>query len=120
MRGPQTPGELRSRASRLCRLNDVGDVEAALKQLAEREDGPYVARLPREPGRRESRYAQLFCGEVIGAVSPAPTFAEGAASGLDAGPANAERIEELEQRVTALEAELRALRQLIDAPPSQA
>lgn len=119
LRGPQTPGELRSRASRLCRLNDVGDVEAALKQLAEREDGPYVARLPREPGKRESRYAQLFCGEVIAAIDDAEAETE-VQSNIVARSAGAQRIEELEQRVTALEAELRALRQLLDAPPSGA
>ena len=115
LRGPQTPGELRSRAGRLCRLNDVGDVEAALKQLAEREDGPYVARLPREPGKRESRYAQLFCGEVIAALDDAEDATEGQ-SNIVARSAGAQRIEELEQRVTALEAELRALRLLVDAP----
>ncbi|MGH8311086.1 MAG: YceH family protein, partial [Steroidobacteraceae bacterium] len=62
LRGPQTPGELRSRASRMAPFTDVTEVEAALEQLAKREDGPFVARLPREPGRRESRYAQLFTG----------------------------------------------------------
>jgi uncharacterized protein YceH (UPF0502 family) len=67
LRGPQTPGELRSHASRLCRFGDVTEVEAVLIQLAQREDGPYVVRLPREPGKRESRYAHLFSGEVSGA-----------------------------------------------------
>ena len=62
LRGPQTPGELRSRASRLCALKEVAEVEAVLDRLIQREDGPYVVRLPREPGRRESRYAHLFSG----------------------------------------------------------
>ena len=64
LRGPQTPGELRSRTARLCRFADVTEVEAVLAQLAGREDGPFVVRLPREPGKRESRYAHLFSGEV--------------------------------------------------------
>lgn len=64
LRGPQTPGELRTRAARMCAVSDVGEVEAALDALMTRQDGPYVARLAREPGRRESRYAQLFTGVV--------------------------------------------------------
>src|SRR6201997_473500 len=68
LRGPQTPGELRSRASRMAPFTDVSEVEAALARLSEREDGPFVTRLAREPGRRESRYAQLFSGEVIGST----------------------------------------------------
>ena len=64
LRGPQTPGELRGRASRMAPLTDVSEVEAALENLAKREDGPFVVRLAREPGRRDSRYAQLFTGPV--------------------------------------------------------
>ena len=64
LRGPQTPGELRSRASRMAAFSDVSEVEAALTRLSEREDGPFVVRLARESGRRESRYAHLFSGEV--------------------------------------------------------
>jgi uncharacterized protein len=64
LRGPQTPGELRTRASRMAPFSDVSEVEAALTRLSERDDGPFVVRLAREPGRRESRYAHLFSGEV--------------------------------------------------------
>ena len=52
LRGPQTPGELRSRTQRLCKFNDVGEVEAVLNELTHREDGPFVTMLAREPGRR--------------------------------------------------------------------
>jgi uncharacterized protein len=68
LRGPQTPGELRSRASRMATFADVTDVEATLTRLTEREGGPLVTRLAREPGRRESRYAHLFGGPVPGEV----------------------------------------------------
>ena len=68
LRGPQTPGELRSRASRMAPIAEVSEVEAALTRLAAREDGPFVVRLPREPGRRDSRYAHLFSGSVEGAA----------------------------------------------------
>lgn len=69
LRGPQSPGELRSRTQRLCKFADVHAVEAALRGLAEREDGPFVAKLSREPGKREARYAQLFTGETPAMVS---------------------------------------------------
>jgi len=105
LRGPQTPGELRSRASRLCPLKDVTEVEAALDALARREDGPFVARLPREPGKRESRYAHLFSGDVaVEEVSEATEQSLGAAASLN-----------LEQRVAALEAEVSELKLLLNA-----
>ena len=62
LRGPQTPGELRSRSNRLCQFDDVSETEAVLQGLIERRDGPFVVRLAREPGRRELRYAHL-CGD---------------------------------------------------------
>jgi uncharacterized protein YceH (UPF0502 family) len=114
LRGPQTPGELRSRASRLCRFGDVTEVEAVLDRLAAREDGPFVLRLAREPGKRESRYAHLFSGEPAGdsesesrpgAVAPAPA--------ADAGDG---RLEQLERRVAELEAEMTELRQRLKGP----
>src|SRR5580658_1134854 len=54
LRGPQTPGELRSRAARMAEFSDVTQVEAALEALSSRESGPLVQKLVREPGRRES------------------------------------------------------------------
>jgi uncharacterized protein YceH (UPF0502 family) len=72
VRGPQTPGELRTRAARMCELTDVSQVETALQNLQARPDGPFVTQLAREPGRRDSRYAQLFCGEVADAISVEP------------------------------------------------
>jgi uncharacterized protein len=109
LRGAQTPGELRSRASRLCRLNDVTDVEAALKGLAEREDGPFVARLPREPGKRESRYTHLFGSESVTADCAADDLPEcGAQTAAQEGRLT------LEQRVMALEADVAELRRRLD------
>jgi uncharacterized protein YceH (UPF0502 family) len=60
LRGPQTAGELRTRTNRLCEFADAQQVEATLRDLLSREDGPFVARLERSPGERESRYAHLF------------------------------------------------------------
>lgn len=64
LRGPETPGELRQHAQRLCEFADVGEVEQVLNVLLSRDDGPFVARLARAPGAREHRYAHLFSGEI--------------------------------------------------------
>jgi uncharacterized protein YceH (UPF0502 family) len=110
LRGPQTPGELRSRASRLSRFGEVAEVDAVLVQLARREDGPYVVRLPREPGKRESRYAHLFSGEVSGAED---LETSGQAAPDSAGPSTSGRLSEVEQRLAELEAEVSSLKQLV-------
>lgn len=60
LRGPQTPGELKARTGRMCEFTDTTDVENTLSKLSSKEGGPYVQRLERQPGRRESRYCQLF------------------------------------------------------------
>jgi uncharacterized protein YceH (UPF0502 family) len=106
LRGPQTPGELRSRASRLCPLKDVTEVEAALDSLARREDGPYVKRLPREPGKRESRFAHLFGGEIADddETETAPATAAESAT-----------VAQLEERVAQLEAAMLEMKTLIDS-----
>ncbi len=80
LRGPQTPGELRSRASRMAGFAEVAEIEATLTRLADREGGPFVTRLAREPGRRESRFAHLFSGQVVDA---APTGLGGATGPQD-------------------------------------
>lgn len=109
LRGPQTPGELRSRASRMAPLRDVGEVDAVLTALAARER-PLVAQLPRDPGRRESRWMQLFTGEAPPEpVQPAPPEAPRPAT------AGAGRLDALEARVEALQHELQALQQKLDA-----
>jgi uncharacterized protein YceH (UPF0502 family) len=63
LRGPQTAGELRTRSNRLCQFEDVHETEAVIHGLIERSDGPFVARLARDSGRREPRYVHLFGDE---------------------------------------------------------
>jgi uncharacterized protein YceH (UPF0502 family) len=106
LRGPQTPGELRTHAARLAPLHDVAEVEAALEDLATRPDGPFIAKLAREPGRRESRYMHLFSGEAP------PLVEDGPDSPLPSPSAGAQAIGE---RLAALEAEVAALRQELEA-----
>jgi uncharacterized protein YceH (UPF0502 family) len=110
LRGAQTPGELRSRTNRLCHFDDMREVEATLDQLMRRDDGPFVARLPREPGKRESRYAQLFSEEP-----PLPeSFAEHATPAAGA-LADEERLSRLERQVDELVREIGQLRERIEA-----
>ena len=106
LRGPQTPGELRSRTNRLCDFSDIQQVEDTLERLSTREDGPFVIKLPREPGRRESRFAHLFSGEVD--VSQLPAVSEPVTSTADTN-----RLDALEQRVSQLEEELERLKELL-------
>ncbi|HHK9581530.1 YceH family protein [Citrobacter sp. Cb008] len=101
LRGAQTPGELRSRASRMYEFSDMAEVESTLEKLATREDGPYVVRLAREPGKRESRYMHLFCGDVDEAMATADELP--AASG------------DLQARVEALETDVAELKQRLDS-----
>ncbi|GHD92179.1 MULTISPECIES: YceH family protein [Pseudocitrobacter] len=101
LRGAQTPGELRGRAQRMHEFSDMAEVEATLERLATREDGPFVMRLPREPGKRESRYTHLFSGEMEVLAQIAD----------DVAPAD----DDLHARVEALEGEVAELKQRLDS-----
>ena len=126
VRGPQTPGELRGRASRMATISDVTDVEATLTRLVEREGGPFVVRLAREPGRRDSRFAHLFSGQVADAEPIGHHRSSVTQSGVAHDPAertsisapevtfpasrNEERLSKLEEEVQSLRAELSELK----------
>ncbi|EHD2262352.1 YceH family protein [Vibrio cholerae] len=105
LRGAQTPGELRTRTNRLCTFTDVKETEAVLERLANRDSGELVVKLPREPGKRESRYHHLFCGEMDMAAFATSSDNEANASSQYA---------ELEQEVAALREEVAELRALIE------
>ncbi|MFK7886290.1 MAG: YceH family protein [Gammaproteobacteria bacterium] len=103
LRGPQTAGELRSRSGRLHEFADVNEVTATLEGLASRDDGPFVLRLAREVGRRESRYAHLL-GDDEPVAAPADEL------GPTQAPQSAtNRINVLEERVAELESVLASL-----------
>ena len=102
LRGPQTASELRANCERLHRFADASSVEAFLEELAARDSGAMVLKLPRQPGAREQRWTHLLCGmptvESINLGFPAKTSAM--ASDLET------RVERLEQEVAELRAAL--------------
>ncbi len=106
LRGPQTVGELRTRAERMCTVGDLQAVEELLQHLADRE-APLVVRLPRQPGRKEHRYAHLLAGEPdIGqAAPPTPEAARIQVQAED------DRLARLASEVAELRNELEEVRQ---------
>jgi uncharacterized protein len=98
LRGAQTPGELKLRAERMHNFADLGSVHEALAQLAARG---LVQSLPRRPGQKEERYAQLLAGEPSDDAAP---------GGLSAAPAPGVGGDGLAERVARLEREVAELR----------
>lgn len=117
LRGPQTSGELRTRAQRLFAFDSVAAVEATLDDMAADPAGPLVRRLAREPGKRECRYAHtLGSGADMDADAPAaplgrtaPDDDERPAPVVRPGGDLDDRVATLDARVAALEARLAAL-----------
>jgi uncharacterized protein YceH (UPF0502 family) len=109
LRGPQTPGELRSRTDRMYHFEALDDVISTLDRLVHREP-PLAAILPRQPGTKESRYMHLFSGDA-----PAPS--EDTSVGrtlLSANPtttSTADRLAALEEEVSRLRQELTEVQQ---------
>ncbi len=115
LRGPQTLGELRSRAERMHPFSDLTAVEDALKELMERTP-PLIARLPREPGRKEHRFTHLF------ADMPEPVVEERGAqqqAAVPMGSADNDRIAILEAEIASLRAEFAELRKIVEEFKSQ-
>ena len=124
LRGPQTPGELKTRTERLHSFGEMGDLMGTLERLIERS---LVARLDRRPGQREERYRHLLTedgAEEAGsrpepaAAAPAPAAeapAQAAAAPAAAVAGDAERIERIERQLAELRAEIQALRDELGA-----
>ena len=115
VRGPQTGGELRTRCERMHPFGDSAAVEEVLGELMVRET-PLITLLPRQPGRKEGRYAQLFsgmpvCSEEISEARPEPARQRVAAEN--------ERITMLEEEVAALRNEVASLQQQMSAFKAQ-
>jgi len=105
LRGPQTPGELKQRTERLHAFASLDGVDSVLGELVQRE---LVARLPRGPGQKETRYVQLL-------------DANAESGGIEAGAAgeSGDRLRALEERVTELEDTLAALQARLGEPESR-
>src|SRR5258705_4963060 len=99
LRGPQTPGELRTRAERMHPFDDLSAVQSSLQHLMKREP-PLVKVLPRQPGTKEARYAHLLSGDVE--VSHARPASEATAASFNA---DAERIAILDEKIEDLQKE---------------
>ena len=110
LRGPQTPGELRARTERLYAFSDITYVEATLEALAERAAGPLVVKLPRQTGRKESRWAHLLSGPVEVEAEQPPRAPRVEAASV-AARAEHERLARVETEVTELRQALEELRQ---------
>ncbi|MCR9608605.1 YceH family protein [Vibrio alginolyticus] len=106
LRGAQTPGEIRTRTNRLATFHDVKEVETVLEHLASEDKGPLVVKLPREAGKRESRYMHLFCGDVDVSELAAPVSAAGS---------NSDRVSQLELEVAQLKEELDELKAKVES-----
>ncbi|MBI4368625.1 MAG: YceH family protein [Elusimicrobia bacterium] len=100
LRGPQTPGGIKTRTDRLCTFTGTAEVEGLLQKLCARSEDPLVARLPRQPGQKETRYQHLLGGPI--AHAPAEPFPK-------IVPPSADRLSNLETRVGALEAFVKTL-----------
>ena len=114
LRGPQTIGELRNRVERMCPVGDLQAVEELLQNLMERAE-PLVMRLPRQPGRKEHRFAHLLSGppeiEETSATPAEPARLKVAAEN--------DRVARLEEEVAALRAELDEMRHQLKAFQAQ-
>ena len=121
LRGPQTPGELKSRSERMHHFDSVQEVESTLQDLASGDEDSLVCELPRRPGQRECRWAHL-CGEDDPQEAEAQAAATAAAAPVASsapatprGPSSIQRLEELESQVGELKDEVSALREELKA-----
>jgi len=105
LRGPQTPGELRSRADRMHKFDDLGIVQTTLQRLMKREP-PLVKVLARQPGTKEARYAHLLGGDV-----EAPPAESATVIAATTSRPSAERIAYLENQVEKLQLEVAEIKQ---------
>jgi uncharacterized protein len=107
LRGPQTPGEIRSRSDRLFHFDELSDVQATLQRLMEREPA-LVKVLPRQPGTKEARYAHLLSGDVEAFEAPSTAASASAITGKE------ERISALEEQVATLQSEVAEIKQHLE------
>jgi hypothetical protein len=113
LRGPQTPGELRTRTNRLADFNDVSDIETTLQQLQEGNNQTLIKKLEREPGKREARYVHLFSDTSELDLMTITTLQTGDVS-PDIKSSLAQRIVTLEKQVAVLSEQVSHLTDLLE------
>lgn len=109
LRGAQTMGELRSRASRMQPFAELADIEDSLRELSEHQP-PLAVQLPRQPGRKENRYTHLLAGEPVLEAEEHRSPAEAARRQV---MAEEERIARVEEEISGLREEVAELRKQI-------
>jgi uncharacterized protein len=113
LRGPQTPGELRTRTNRLADFADVSEVENTLNQLQDLNGQTLVRKLEREPGKRESRYVHLLSDvDETSFVQASSTQTE--VMPLEEQTSLAQRVTELEQQVASLAEQINCITELLN------
>ncbi|PKI16361.1 YceH family protein [Colwellia sp. 12G3] len=113
LRGPQTPGELRTRTNRLADFTDVGEVEATLNQLLDLNGQTLVQKLEREPGRRDCRYVHLLSEFDEASFAPATNTKTDIAPLADHKQLT-QRVDELEQQIASLTEQMACLTELLN------
>jgi uncharacterized protein len=113
LRGPQTPGELRSRADRMYHFDALEDVVSTLDRLSQR-DPPLATVLPRQAGTKEARYMHLFSGQPQVAAVSSGEGDESAQQFARSATSSADRLTHLEQEVSRLREEVSTLQQQMD------
>jgi len=106
LRGPQTPGELRTGCDRMYRFADISSVEAYLEEMATRAAGALVVKLAKQPGSREHRWAHLLCGPVDAEAQAAATLDD---DGVTTG-----ELAALKSNIAQVRDELAELRALVE------
>lgn len=111
LRGAQTVGEIRGRTGRLHEFGELSEVEATLEELIKSDSPALVSRLPRQPGRKESRYAHLLSGPISAEVLESAPRAESATRGVRG---DNDKVARLETEIATLRGEVAELRQQFD------
>ncbi|MEW6995434.1 YceH family protein [Colwelliaceae bacterium MEBiC 14330] len=114
LRGPQTPGELRTRTNRLADFTDVSEVESALEALQDLNGQILVKKLTREPGKRESRYVHLFSDFDDNTLTAASKNSQPEHSKAEAQSTLNQRVAELEEKIAQLSAQVTSLNELLE------
>ncbi len=114
LRGPQTPGELRTRTNRLCEFRDSHETESLLNEMSQTG---YVLKLEREPGKRESRYAHCFSDKKesnnSASLNPDLALVNNPIIRTNNDDPQSDRLAMLEEQVELMQMEIDELRQLI-------